>query len=446
MIKKFSEFQSLFESIDISNEDIYKDYKQPLDLYLKDYLKEKLCVRIFKEYNSDIGTKQVVEQILKNSNGLISATIDLIKTGSTTNRGLSGFLSTFLKNMPIAGLAIAALGGIFLLRNKLGNLIKRYTITKEKKWKTLDDLKSSGLDVKNRTTGYGYVGRRDSKGNKIYIDERPVGNEVVRDYKDTWIINTSNNNLSKTTNGSSYIVKKDIVSDNGIVIAKKGKEFKYKDFEVDPNRTYIFIKSEELAQEAIKKDLMFDAKKMIEDKSAWELTLVDYFGVKNLVNTKTPTVSKALFGVGFATTGLGSVFSLIYSNQPQIWEKIGENMFSKEVADVQDFFEKEAELKSYFKEKLVNSTGFEADLDLDVNQIKMIQNKISDIANKMQEPDKSKYIKSLLSSFNNDAKKIGWVVADILSQAHIALIKSSLAAYIHTSPMHHLSEDYIENK
>ena len=444
MIKKFSEFQSLFESIDISNEDIYKDYKQPLDLYLKDYLKEKLCVWIFKEYNSDIGTKQVVEQILKNSDGLIHATIDLIKTGSTTNRGLNGFLSTFLKNMPIAGLAITALGGIFLLRNKLGNLIKRYRITADKKWTTIDNLKSSGLDVKNRTPDWQYWGRMDSKGNKIFTRDLPDGNEIVRDYKDTWVINTSNNNLSKTTDG--YIVKKNIVSDDGIVIAKKGKQFLYKDFEVNPDRSHIFIKSEELAQEAIKKDLMFDAKKMIEDKSVWELTLVDYFGVKNLVNTKIPTVSKVLFGVGFATTGIGSVFSLIYSNLPQIWEKIGENMYSTEVGDVQDFLEKEAELKSLFKEKLVNSTGFEADLDLDVNQIKMIQNKISDIASKMQEPDKNKYIRFLLSSFNNDAKKIGWVVVDILSQARIALIKSSLAAYIHTSPMHHLSEDYIENK
>lgn len=428
MIKKFSEFQSLFESVDISNEDIYKDYKQPLDLYLKDYLKEKLNHSIFKGYDN-----QLVEQILKNSNGLISATIDLIKTGSTTNRGLNGFLSAFLKNMPIAGLAIAALGGIFLLRNKLGNLIKRYTITKEKKWRALDDLRSSGLDVKNRTPDWRTWQRTPSGRIRYQSQELPDGNEILRDYNDEWIINTSNNNLSKTTDG--WIVKKDIVSDNGIVIVKKGKKFLKKDFEVNSNWTHIRIKSEELAQEAIKKDLMFDAKKMIEDKSAWELTLVDYFGVKNLVNTKIPTVSKVLFGVGFATTGIGSVFSLIYSNLPQIWGKIGENMYSTEVADVQDFLEKEAELKSQFKEKLVNSTGFEADLDLDVNQIKMIQNKISDIASKMQEPDKSKYIKFLLSSFNNDAKKIGWVVADILSQAHIVLIKSSLAAYVHESPI-----------
>ena len=426
MIKKFSEFQSLFESIDISNEDIYKDYKQPLDLYLKDYLKEKLNRSIFKGHDN-----QLVEQILKNSNGLISATIDLIKTGSTTNRGLNGFLSAFLKNMPIAGLAIAALGGIFLLRNKLGNLIKRYRITNEISWRTKDNLKSSGLDVKNRTPDWQDYGHTKSK-NK-YGRNLPDGNEIVRDYKDTWAINTSNSNLSKTTDG--YIVKKNIVSDNGIVIAKKGKQFLYKDFEVNPDRSHIFIKSEELAQEAIKKDLMFDAKKMIEDKSVWELTLVDYFGVKNLVNTKIPTVSKVLFGVGFATTGIGSVFSLIYSNLPQTWEKIGENMYSTEVADVLDFFEKEGLLKSDFKDKLVKSAGFAENLNLSLNQIEVIQNRISDIASTMQGSDKSKYIKFLLSSFNNDAKKIGWVVADILSQAHIELIKCSLTEYVQASPI-----------
>ena len=426
MIKKFSEFQSLFESIDISNEDIYKDYKQPLDLYLKDYLKEKFNRSIFKGHDN-----QLVEQILKNSNGLISATIDLIKTGSTTNRGLNGFLSAFLKNMPIAGLAIAALGGIFLLRNKLGNLIKRYRITNEISWRTKDNLKSSGLDVKNRTPDWQDYGHTKSK-NK-YGRNLPDGNEIVRDYKDTWAINTSNSNLSKTTDG--YIVKKNIVSDNGIVIAKKGKQFLYKDFEVNPDRSHIFIKSEELAQEAIKKDLMFDAKKMIEDKSVWELTLVDYFGVKNLVNTKIPTVSKVLFGVGFATTGIGSVFSLIYSNLPQTWEKIGENMYSTEVADVLDFFEKEGLLKSDFKDKLVKSAGFAENLNLSLNQIEVIQNRISDIASTMQGSDKSKYIKFLLSSFNNDAKKIGWVVADILSQAHIELIKCSLTEYVQASPI-----------